>query len=164
MCDFVSTLSACQTKKLWKPKNGGIWWDFQNVLKMNIGSKVAKICALEVWKHQKTVKLIFFENARKRVKNLNSKIFTEIKSHYIYPLRFPEVFLESDSVKEFWEIWEIYFFISKNYKKKKKLLYYTFLICVMLNVWLAFDFSTNSLEAITFIKNSGNFTYLSLLL
>ena len=83
---------TCQNLKIWK--SHGISKMF---LILNIGTKVAEICASEVWQNRQTVRLLFFKCAKKG-KNLrrNQKVIIHTNENF-------ENFF-SKSVKEFWDL------------------------------------------------------------
>ena len=70
---FMFLVKSCENLKI--GESDGI---SKMVSKLNVGSKVVEICAFEVWKNQKMVKLLFFKCAK------TGKIFRRNRKVIIY--------------------------------------------------------------------------------
>ena len=131
--DFGTTLSAHLTKKLWRPKKRRICWDFQNGFKIEYRISGCWDIGLRSLTKSENGKIAYFENARKRAKNLESKIFVEIKKSLYIPMKVFRSFFENLSrsrnfgrFEKFWplcltELFYAIFLISdvkKNVKQK----------------------------------------------
>ena len=111
MRDFGTTLSAHLTKKLWRPKKRRICWDFQNGFKIEYRINGCWDIGLRSLTKSENGKIAYFENARKRAKNLESKIFVEIKKSLYIPMKVSRSFFENLSrsrnfgrFEKFWPI------------------------------------------------------------
>ena len=106
--DFGSTLSSRLTKKLWKHKNRGIWWNYQNSLKIEHRIKGCWDICLRSLTKSENGKIVFFWKCASTGKKYWIQNFCRNQKVIIYTNEgFHQFFWESESVKEFWEIWEI---------------------------------------------------------